>query len=562
MSSTFDGLYIARSGVQASRASLNISGQNITNSETDGYTRQRVDQSSIPPSEYGGFWATSGAVCGGGVSTDGVSQQRDKFLDGEYRTQNAKSGESSGILNALNSMEGIFTSTTTAASSSASAVINVLSNEFSNLVSMLENFTTGKSSESNIREEAKLLATDLNTAAKSLNTIREQQYSDLSQYGVDKANDLMGNIASLNQRIKEAEVAGAPALELKDNRNLMLDKLSNYVGIHVEYTKKDAGGGRKYDEVSVSLADKDGNAITGKDGKPSFTLIDDNTFAKFSITRDGNDDATGTATSDPFKITHVRLSGLSKDGGHTFGTDQGLKNSGIMSGTFSGYLNLLNESGEYDAKSDGITTTDRGIGFYSQLLDTIARSFAGKMNGDNVTAGGVQNNLFCGYASDGMESSDAKNITAEKIHVASTWTDGKLVRSKNAGTSNSDNTDASYTNIDHMISDLKDAELSLKTHDGESGVVVFKGTLQKAFASIATMLGEDANSLEVKDTSNTNILNNVDNKRQSVSSVSLDDEAVNIVKYGQALNASSRFMTAVDECLQTIINNMGLAGRG
>jgi flagellar hook-associated protein 1 len=49
MSSTFDGLYIAKSGVQTARTNLNVTGQNIANANTDGYTRQRVDQSAIPP---------------------------------------------------------------------------------------------------------------------------------------------------------------------------------------------------------------------------------------------------------------------------------------------------------------------------------------------------------------------------------------------------------------------------------------------------------------------------------------------------------------------------------
>lgn len=557
MSSTFDGLRIARSGVQASRDNLNITGQNITNSETEGYTRQRVDQSSLSPSEYGGFWASTGATCGDGVRAKGVTQLRDTFLDGEYRTQNAKDGESSDILNALYDMENIFTSTTTADSSSNSSAINVLNNEFGKLVSILESYTNKNASESNVREETKLLASDLNSAATALNTIREHQYSNFSENSVDNVNGFMKNIAALNQRIKAAEVAGSPVLELKDQRNLMLDKLSKYVGIHVEYTRQDAGAGQKVDNLSVSLADKDGNSL-----KPPFTLIDGNQFANFTVTRNGNNES-GAASTKPFDITHVRLSGLSSDSGKTFGADSGLKNSDIKSGSFSGYLKLLNESGEYDTAAGNITTTARGIGFYSQLLDTISQSFARMLNQDNITEKGEQHGLLGGYDVNGDESFDLKDITAENIHITSTWTDGWLVKSKNPGTGKNDNTNASYSNIINIISDLKDKPVTLNTNlDGKSGVTILHDTLQKGFAGVATMLGEDANSMQVADTTNSQLLNNIHNGRQSVSSVSLDDEAVSIIQFSQSLNASSRFMTAVDECLQTIINNMGLTGRG
>ncbi|XOQ49346.1 MAG: hypothetical protein ACFWUM_10630 [Eubacteriales bacterium] len=49
MSSTFSGYYVAKSGIQAARASLQITGQNMTNVNTNGYTRQRVDCSTIGP---------------------------------------------------------------------------------------------------------------------------------------------------------------------------------------------------------------------------------------------------------------------------------------------------------------------------------------------------------------------------------------------------------------------------------------------------------------------------------------------------------------------------------
>ena len=601
MSSTFDGLYIARSGVRAARANLNITGQNITNADTDGYTRQRVDQSSIPPCEYGSFWAVTGATYGDGVSADGISQLRDLFLDGEFRTQDAKSGGSAAEVNSLYNMEDIFTTTSTADSASKSSVINVLSDAFSGFLSQLESLTSTKStaSEGVLREQAKQLATKLNISANALKTEREKQFSDFSNYGVTKVNGLLKNIASLNKRIKDSEVSGSPALELKDQRNVMLDQLSKYASINVSYRKMDVYTGkevtgvvpnndRTVDELSVSLADADGNPL-------AYKLVDNGDFAKFDVQRNNITDDSfvegvpgGDPASQPFDITHLRLSDLSKDDGAHFdnGHDAGdtytkVKNSDIKTGSFNGYLQLLNESGEYDtANASTPTTTFRGIGFYQQYLDTIAQSFASTLNDMNtlhcasVSKGGGTvyevKPLFTGSA-EGLSDvptdtglpaalkTITDGITAENIHVAASWVDGRLTMSNDPSTNAKDTTTSSYSNIITMIAKLRTDKEPMKS---AKGVTVYNDTFEKAFASVATMLGQDANSVQATDTTNSHLLSNITNDRQSVSSVSLDDEAVSIAQFGQSLNAASRFMTAVDECLQTIINNMGLCGKG
>ena len=614
MSSTFDGLYIARSGVRAARANLNITGQNITNADTDGYTRQRVDQSSIPPCGYGSFWAVTGATYGDGVSSDGISQLRDLFLDGEFRTQKAKSGASTTEVNSLYNIEDDFTTTSTADSASNTSVINVLSDAFSGFLSQLEALSATKSSASEgvVREQAKQLATKLNITANALKTEREKQYTDFAHDGLNDVNGLMKRIAALNKRIKDSEVSGSPALELKDQRNFMLDQLSKYVSINVSYRKMDVYTGkevtgvvpnndRTVDEMCVSLADTDGNPLTydvivgGKTIKKKYELIDNGDFAKFDVQRNNITDDSfveggpgGDLASQPFDITHLRLSDLSKDDGAHFdnGADvgdtyTGVKNSDIKAGSFAGYLQLLNESGEYDTASPSVpTTTFRGIGFYQQYLDTIAQNFASTLNDMNtlgcasVTKGGGSvyevKPLFTGSAEGLSDVPTAAGlpaalktikdgITAENIHVAASWVDGRLTMSKEPPTNAKDTTSSSYSNILDMIGKLRSDKQTMKS---AKGVTVFTDTYEKTFASVATMLGQDANSVQATDTTNSHLLNNINNDRQSVSSVSLDDEAVSIAQFGQSLNAASRFMTAVDECLQTIINNMGLCGKG
>ncbi len=574
----FDGLYIARSGVRASRAALNVTGQNITNSNTPGYTRQRVDQSSISPGD-GGLWASTGTSIGDGVSVDSISQLRDPFLDGEFRTQNAKSGMSSQQVSTLYDLEDIFTTTTTADSSSKSSVIDVLSDEFSNFLSQLQNLTSTSSSvsESNVREEAKALAGKLNTAAKALATARQQQFTNLSeQIGTPDnpgtVNALLQNIASLDKRIKDAEVAGSSVLELKDQQNLLLDKLSKYVPIKVVQTQQKMPNNQLVDTTEVYLADPDGAKLPG--GYQLIGGADGSEYAQFSVSQDA------PADGKSFGLTQLHLTQLSVDGKIPVDGDgndlmQSMKNSDLQAGSFAGNLSLLNSSGEYDIP----TSSFRGIGFYSQYLDTIAQNLASVMNTmnynpDKKDAGGspipVEGQLLFSGSTEtpasGHTGTDAlqditAGITAANIHVASVWQDGVLTTTKDAANPGDVNT-GSFTNILNMIAKLKDTSTSLTTQTGGGGATIFTGTLQKAFSSVSSMLAVNANSTQTIDNTNSGLLNNIDNSRQELSSVSLDDEAVNIVQFSQSLNASSRFMTAVDECLQNIISNMGMAGRG
>lgn len=634
MSSTFDGLYIARSGVQAARTGLNTTGQNITNANTAGYTRQRVDQSSVGPTSIDMLYAGVGAIVGEGVATSGISQLRNPFLDGQYRTQNAQYGLTSTQISALQDIEDALNETKTDGISAA----------YSALIKQLEGLTASGSStatENTVKEAASLLATKLNTAADQLETIRNQQYSYLKKYGADKVNTLLKNIAGLSDQIKNADLAGSPALELMDERNSMIDELSEYVNVNVVETPTGVGAGKTVDTMSIYLADGNGDPLSG-----SYPLVDGNQYSELAVTGDAKHaglevsgltkdginfsvesgavsadkngkliadiDSTyqftlgnGTPTNVEIKssagatmadlvsaaqtaVNNASLNitvGLSSDGTRltftptdgtslsaalysgpdTLGIDglsspnRGAGSSDFQDGSLSGYLSLLKDNGEYDKMSASDTTaTSRGIGYYESMLNTLAQKLASVMNADNSTNDAGNNKpIFTDSAG------NTSNITAAKIRVAAKWDDpqyskGYLTLSKdtsNAGSSSS----GSNSNITQIITDLTTSKYTLST---PKGVSLFNGTMQEAVDNVSLTLGQDIEAIGSQDTANSTMLNNIDTRRQAQSSVDINEEAINLVVYNQALSASARFMTTVDECLDTLINNMGIVGRG
>ena len=82
MRSTFGGFTTAQLGMAASQKALDVTGQNIANINTTGYTRQRLDIASMNLKYVPGR-----ANVGYGVEMTGVSQLRDPFLDLQYRNQ-------------------------------------------------------------------------------------------------------------------------------------------------------------------------------------------------------------------------------------------------------------------------------------------------------------------------------------------------------------------------------------------------------------------------------------------------------------------------------------------
>lgn len=78
---------------------------------------------------------------------------------------------------------------------------------------------------------------------------------------------------------------------------------------------------------------------------------------------------------------------------------------------------------------------------------------------------------------------------------------------------------------------------------------------------MGTQLGLDINSSSEILNNHTSLASSINDNRDNVSGVSLDEEGMNMIQYSQAYNASARLMTVLDEALDTLINNMGVVGR-
>ena len=101
MTATFLSFQTASRALAASKASLDSTGNNIANVNTEGYTRQRVDLTSISSSGYTQKYTVPGSSTGLGVEVSQIRQIRDPFLDSRFRAQNAEAGQYDSVLSGL-----------------------------------------------------------------------------------------------------------------------------------------------------------------------------------------------------------------------------------------------------------------------------------------------------------------------------------------------------------------------------------------------------------------------------------------------------------------------------
>ena len=219
-------------------------------------------------------------------------------------------------------------------------------------------------------------------------------------------------------------------------------------------------------------------------------------------------------------------------------------NGELTTGSLKGSLDLLNNNGEFDNPA-----TSKGIGYYQKALDLLANKFATSFNDANNTAGYTDHDLFA--TNDGTTV-----ITAKNIKIADGWANNQY------GITASQDADApvgANDNISHMITMMKE---SMKySTGGANDVQIFEGSFQEYFVNMGTQLGLDINSSTEILNNHTSLASSINDDRDNVSGVSLDEEGMNMIQFSQAYNASARLMTVLDEALDTLINNMGVVGR-
>lgn len=539
MNGTFGAFGVARLGIYAAQSGLDVTGNNITNINTEGYTRQRLDLVSLSCSASDKYASRYNIRIGQGVLTAGVVQLRDAGLDLQYRGASANVGSASQKLAGLNDIASIIDEVGKGSTSEDQddGVILRQMNDLRDLISKaLTNGIDGY--DGMIRESADALCTLFNQYAKDLEDLQVKYETQLDQ-NVTEINNILENIQQLNKSIRDADIRGDAALELRDERNRQLDKLSSYMKIDVKYSMEDLGAGLEVEKLTVSLATGDKNVlIDGEYGaKLGVSLDDPNYDIRLYALRDLDGEKLNNNDTDPLTLGDSDL----------YGSLQSLRE-------------LLTESGEYSA-ADYVDNVDdeagskRGIPYYRKALDNLAQEFAEQMNKLNMPGTGVEGEgvLF----SMGSNNNDTTAITAGNIAVSKDWNDQKvsMIATQDPNASSGDNSNlAAFLDLFNKVQEFDPEAIVPGTGNNDAAVgEPYKGTFEDMLLHIQSTLAEDQMSTTAVLTNYTVTQNELYNNRESVSGVDLNDEATNLMVYQKAYTAACRLMTTLEEALDALM---------
>ena len=586
---TFSGFDTALSALRMNQKKLDLVGHNLANMNTEGYTRQELKTSSINYENPTSFYMNSNDVnVGFGVAMDEVRQLRDQFLDGQYRTQNGKTSYNESIGESLKSLSLFLDETK----------VNGIRSSFDDIQRSLTNMQDPSKVQDPVYEgelmsRVQAMTTLMNSAAESIHQAEKNEFhkidgTNTSENGaIQKINSLVSDIGDLNNRIKKNQLLGNPALELQDQRNLKLDELSKYVPIEVEHFSEeyssptppttryriynhDSAGNIKGrsdwpEDVRVNLVYRDSSAGNGAEVK-KITLVNGAIDADLQDASGKHNNvgkvelAAGTIDS-PLN-TKLTFTGFQKRGAaaDSFTTDA--KDVRFSSGSVQASLDMLSTSDVRALVRGGGTINladlkasnemnNYSYDYYMGKLDLLAETFTKNMNevnkkGNTNYAGVTNPNHILMINKDNAGGNDPSNVTAANIGISRGWVNGTThigtngFRNGPSATNRGDTTDTVLEMLEQMTSPM------MKMNNTKTNYADYMNNVS---TTLATDSYANKNAQEI----NKAVLEGINNSRDQLSGVSLDEEAANMMTYSSSYNAAARLMTALNETLETLL---------
>ncbi len=516
MGSTFMGLETGRRALTTSQWALQATGNNVSNAGTAGFSRQRLVQATteqLSVSLGGG----KNVQFGTGVRGELVERLRDVMVDKQYRDESTKYAYYSTKAAAFGRMEDIINEP------SETGLAKTLDSFWASLQGLSKN-PQDSGARSVVRQQADTVSKTFNYLATSLTKVQGDLKNELD-VSTKKVNDLLQKIYNVNTQIHEIEPIGVLPNDLYDERDRYFDELSTYVDfkkVPIDATAITSGGM--------------GNASKIAEGRMDVEIIVPGGSSLHAVDMSITQARSLTFTEDP---TTKAITGYNTTTGPVLFT---------ASNSFSnGKLWALLQMHGY--QRDGETTL---TGEYPKMLDNLdkmAAAFAKEFNDahsknfiKSKNASGTVSNTY--GTNEFFVASDGGTVKAGTISVGDTiWKDLSNIMSSRDGNIG----DGSGALILANIKTTSLSDLSAPIGSFYQSIIGDMGVA----TSQTIDLGKNASVL----------MENADQRRMSVSAVSLDEEMTMMIQYQHAYNAAARNITTVDEMLDKIINGMGLVGR-
>ncbi|PIE76932.1 MAG: flagellar hook-associated protein FlgK [Clostridiales bacterium] len=553
MSSTFFGLNIAKSGLFVSQRGLNVISHNVANANTPGFSRQRLDFRQTTPD----ILPASNGMIGTGVDSESVIQIRNEFTDLKIRNEMTTQGEWTFKREMYGLIEAIFNEPT---DSGIRSVVDAFYEAVHELNKNPENLTT----RALVRQRSIAVTESLGAMHKKL--VKAQEDIDFQLKSVvSQINGYADQITELNKIIYQNELDGSTANDIRDQRNLLVDKLSKL--INIDYYED---GNNRF-HVLVS-------------GSPLVSHFNANEVTMTPREYKKNPD-------DAYRLVDVGW-----ETGATFNA---------TGGEIKGILDMR----------DGMSAESKGFPYYVDRLNAFSDRFFSEVNRIHMNGFDMEGNKGTMlFTIDNMKASDFEeylmtkgldghapiDLTAEVtagVSPSNTVDKNNEILAKNIRDLYENNpqyaaksikylSDGRYYLVDRIsanrftVSREVDSDLNkIAASDTLEGVpgngqnalnianmrhniyMYSWGSPDDYVKSLISNLGVDsAEAIRIEKNQNMMIIE-LENRRQSVMGVSLDEEMSEMIKFQHTYSANARMMTALDELLDLVVNRLGLVGR-
>ena len=603
MASQFFGLSIATSGLRTYQASANTVANNISNVDTLGYSKQvtnvKANNAIRSYTEYGTLSA--------GVSAVSVTQLRSEYYDNKFWQYSGFQGEYDEKVKCMSQLETYFQDDSTIKGFSS-----IYGEFFSDLDSV-----RGKPADTSYRNQfissAKKLCSYFNTVSDGLLKIQED-LNEQVKTTVDAVNSIAQKIALLNTQINDVEINGAFANDMRDQRALLVDQLSQIVAVEVQETKVVNSnypdmytGGTNYTVKVNGLELVDGEqyrqlecvARKYKDNQNDADGLYDirwaDTKSDFGATsslatgslkalvemRDGNNhnNFCGKVESASGRQVVITNTNVLEEAGMNL-PSEGVLTLGNREYEYSSFIMTTDPSGQtrfsFTISSDisglastmgqpaavGTSIDFKGIPYYQSQMNEFLRNFAKAFNDIQHKGVDLYNNpmgsFFVAEDKLGNELDFSEAGAASLRSNSNSYYQLTAANIKIADASRDPNIFATAIRPD-LANGESNQSLVEELQKLQRDVPMYRGASGEQFLN--TIYGDitvDAEESELLCENYTTIMNTVDKQRTSVSGVDEDEEALDLVKFQNAYNLCSKVVQVLSEMYDRLVTSTGV----
>ncbi len=555
----FLGFNIARSALFTQQQNLDLTGHNIANAGVEGYSRQRLHLQAAP--DIYGLGAIYPGSVGQGVQADRLQRLRDEFLDKEYRL---KTQEQSYYQTRLNYTERMETSLGELGESALGLTIEKFFNSFQE--------ASLRPDDRALRQTVVAAGNDLSYGLRSffedVYRLQEDADRDLTQ-SVDRANQISMQLAQLNEQISLRVNLGETPGDLMDQRDRLLDEIGSLLKIQIQ----------TFENGTVQVQ-SDGKALVSQNVWHAIELRREPDLLRgqnpvgFPATLNRGDlviNGVDILGSDPpLNIAAAANAGLLVNQinlrtGQT-GVTAALDPSGrlILTGTGNG-SNLIN----LEVTGTGLTLTGLAGGDYTltnstslQVGDSI---YMNQPGGKIESLLDTKTRILPDTLNRVHQLAASLIRRVNTIHSQAFDLNGQSNRPFFTGTNPSNLAVSGTIQADPALLALA-ADASFPPGDGSQARAIYQlrfqatiggESLEDYYRTLVTTMGNTIGQARERSETLDLVKASVDNQRQSVSGVNLDEELANMLQFQRSFSAAARVMTTMDEMLNQIVNGLG-----